>query len=104
MLTLKDAAQRLPMAQAANARRNPLFASESPCFTARCKTRVGGRSSLLPVYPAVGKQQRWASPNTWADKLMTGMKQVGSLLALTVMPNSNGLQARLQIRFALKPR
>ncbi|MCX3409314.1 efflux RND transporter permease subunit [Raoultella ornithinolytica] len=101
MLTLKDAAQRPPMAQVVQQMRaeTRYLPGITVFYSPVQNLKVGGRSSkssyqytLQSVNSSGG-----LSLNTWADKLMTGMKQSGVFVGVNSDAELNGLQARLQI-------
>lgn len=101
MLTLKDAAQRPPMAQVVQQMRaeTRYLPGITVFYSPVQNLKVGGRSSkssyqytLQSVNSSGG-----LSLNTWADQLMTGMKQSGVFVGVNSDAELNGLQARLQI-------
>ncbi len=101
MLTLKDSAQRPPMAQVLQIMRaeTRYLPGITVFYSPVQNLKVGGRSSksnyqytLQSVNSGDG-----LSLNDWANKLMDGMKKTGVFVGVNSDAQLNGLQAQLQI-------
>ncbi|UMB77565.1 efflux RND transporter permease subunit [Dickeya fangzhongdai] len=101
MLTLKDSAQRPPMAQVLQKMRaeTRYLPGITVFYSPVQNLKVGGRSSksnyqytLQSVNSGDG-----LSLNDWANRLMDGMKKTGVFVGVNSDAQLNGLQAQLQI-------